>query len=290
MLQNDGYGSPYGHNNEKLIDLEDVNKYTLADYGFTVDSVKSNHFGIDITDPRTGDHLPNEFYESKLEAAVSQVEKELDIVILPRVVKEHHDFYRNDFESHMYLHAHHKPILQVENVRLEYGGSTVFNYPTRWWRIYKLQGHVQMMPTMMLSGDQSSLNLAQVYSGYPMIAGIPHTVGATHAPQMFHLEYVAGMLPPTRSGVTQPHEMHPDLWQIVVKLALKEVFQQYGRLIIGPGIANMRMDIDGVSQSIDTTQSAMYGGASAEIIQLDNDIAKLYAGLKSYYGVNLGLI
>jgi hypothetical protein len=290
MLNNPYGGNPYEHNNPQLVTLEEVNNYTLADFGFTVDAVKANHFGIAVTDPRTGEHLPDAFYKSKLESAVATAEKMLDIVILPRMVREHHDFYRNDFESFMHIHTHHKPILQMENVRLEYGGGTIFNYPTKWWRVDKLYGHLQMLPTLMMSSDGTNLNLAQVYSGYPMIAGIPHTVGNNYAPQMFHVEYVAGMLPPKRSGVTELHEMHPDLWNLVIKIALREVFQQWGRLIIGAGIANMTISIDGVSQSIDTTQSAMYGGASAEIVQLDKDIEDLRKTLKSYYGTNLGLI
>lgn len=281
----------YSHNNKEHIKIEDVEKYTLSDYGLSPESIKANHFGVQITDPRTGEHLPDSFYQSKIESAIAQVEKRLDIVILPRIVTEHHDYYRNDFESHMYVHTFHKPVLQVEKITLEYGRSTIFNYPKHWWRVYNLHGHIQMQPNAMLSGGQGgSLNLAQAYSGYPMIAGVGSIGGSQQGPQMFHVEYVAGMLPPKRSGVTRPHEMHTDLWELIVKITLREVFQQWGRLIIGPGIAGMSMNIDGVSQSIDTTQSAMYGGASAEILQLNEDINGLIAGLKSYYGINLGLI
>ena len=46
-------------------------------------------------------------------------------------------------------------------------------------------------------------------------------------------------------------------------------------LIIGAGIANQSVSIDGVSQSIGTTQSAMYGGASARIQQYTDDINKV---------------
>lgn len=291
MLQSDKSESQYSHNNKKQVDLDEVENYTLADFGWTVDSIKANHFGVQVTDPRTGEHLPDAFYQSKIESAVAQVEKKLDIVILPRVAEEHHDYYRNDFESHMYVHTFHKPILQVENVKLEYGGNTVFNYPTGWWRIYNLQGHIQMQPNAMLSGGQGGqLSLAQAYSGYPMIAGIPNLVGGQQGPQMFHVTYVAGMLPPKRSGVSENHELHSDLWELVTKIALREVFQQWGRLIIGPGIAGMSMDLDGASQSIDTTQSAMYGGASAEILQLNEDIDGLISGLKAHFGINLGLI
>ena len=290
MITNENNGSPYGHNNQKHIELAEVNNYTLADYGLTVEAVKSNHFGVVVTDPRTGEHLPDSFYNAKLESAISTVEKMLDVIILPRVLREHHDYYRNDFESFMYIHTHQKPILQVEDVRLEYGGSMVFKYPTSWWKVYNLAGHIEMLPNMMMSGDQGSLNLAQAYSGYPMIAGIPYTVGNNYAPQLFEITYVGGMLPPQRRGVTQPYEMHPDLWNLIIKVALKEVFQQWGRLIVGAGIANMSISIDGVSQSIDTTQSAMYGGASADIAQLDKDISDHVKTLKAYYGNNLGLI
>ncbi|AIW03335.1 hypothetical protein CPT_Mater178 [Bacillus phage Mater] len=289
-MESNNINGRYGHNNPQALNIEDVEKYTLADYGLTVDAVKINHFGIDITDPRTGEHLPDAFYKAKLEAAVAQAEKMLDIVILPRLLSEHHDFYSNDYQSYTFIHTFHKPILQVEAVRLEYGAGTLYSYPTKWWRVYNLPGHLQMLPNTLLSGGSDGLSLAMAYTQYPMVSGIPATVGNNYAPQMMHVEYVAGMLPPTRSGVTKPNEMHPDLWQMIVKIAVKEVFEQWGRLIIGAGIANMTISIDGVSQSIDTTQSAMYGGASADIVQLNEDIKELYTGLKSYYGTNVGLI
>jgi len=284
------FGNPYSHNNPQALNLEDVNNYRLEDYGFTIDAVKSNHFGIPVTDPRTGEHLPDSFYQAKIEAAVAQAEKMLDIVILPRLLQEHHDFYSGDFSNFAFIHAFHKPILQVESVRIEYGGNSLYAYPSSWWKVYNLPGHIQMLPSTMLTGGSNGMSLAQVYPSLPMMTGINSTVGNNFAPQMMHIEYVAGMLPPKRRGVTMPNEMHPDLWQLIIKMALKEVFEQWGRLIIGAGIANMSMSIDGVSQSIDTTQSAMYGGASADIVQLNEDIAGLYKGLKSYYGTNVGLI
>src|SRR5690606_8460616 len=130
MITNNDNGYPYKHNNPQNIDLSTVENYTLADYGLTFDAVKSNHFGIRVTDPRTGEHLPAAFCNAKIESAVGTVEKMLDMIILPRVITEHHDFYSNDFESFMYIRTHHRPILQVEEVKLEYGRSMVFKYPT----------------------------------------------------------------------------------------------------------------------------------------------------------------
>ncbi|ADH03163.1 tail fiber protein [Bacillus phage W.Ph.] len=283
-------GSPYQHNNKKRIELADVDKLTLADFGFTVDAVKMNHFGINVKDPTTGEYLPDSFYEAKIEQAIAQVEKILDIVIIPRYVEEHADFYRNDFDSYNFIRTRKRPVVQLEKMRMEYGGGTIFSYPTKWWRVYTLEGHIELLPTMLLSSQGQNLSLSNIYSGYPMISGIPSLVGGEYAPQLFHVEYVAGLLPPKRRGVSEDWELSPDLWTLVIKVALKEVLQQWGRLIVGAGIAEMTTQIDGVFQKINTTQSAMYGGASADIMQLDRDIDDLVKGLKSHYGINLGII
>lgn len=289
MLTDGEFQGSQGYN-EKMIDLEDVEKYTLADYGLTVESLKANHFGVEITDPKTGAPLPDQFYESVIESAVAKIEKRLDIVILPRFSSELHDFHRNDYQSHMFVQSYYKPIIQLEKARIEYNGAQVYQFPRSWWRVYNLYGQIQMLPSVMFPSGQNGLSLANAYVGYPIIAGVPAMYNSQTAPQLIRVEYIAGMLPPKRRGVSQPWELHPDLWQLIIKSALKEIFQQWGRLIIGPGIANMSVTFDGIQQSIDTTQSAMYGGASAEIVQLDADIDDLTKRLEAYYGTNLGII
>ena len=68
---------------------------------------------------------------------------------------------------------------------------------------------------------------------------------------------------------------------------MRELFKVGGRLIIGAGIASRTLTIDGVSETINTTQSAMYGGYSAEILQIDQDIDKMLGRLRSYFGQNM---
>ena len=84
--------------------------------------------------------------------------------------------------------------------------------------------------------------------------------------------------------------MHPDLLFLILKASAIHVLEVWGRLIIGPGIASSTLDIDGIMERIDTTQSAMYGGASADILQLNQDVQKLESGLKAYYAINIGII
>ena len=58
-------------------------------------------------------------------------------------------------------------------------------------------------------------------------------------------------------------------------------------IIIGAGIANKTLEVDGITETIGTTQSAMYGGASAQIIQINEDIKELLGALRSYFGTNM---
>ncbi len=56
-------------------------------------------------------------------------------------------------------------------------------------------------------------------------------------------------------------------------------------LIIGAGIANQSVSVDGVSQSIGTTQSAMFGGASARIEAYNKDLKEvLLPALRMRFG------
>ncbi|MGI4657220.1 hypothetical protein ACR2XU_27810 [Klebsiella pneumoniae] len=66
-----------------------------------------------------------------------------------------------------------------------------------------------------------------------------------------------------------------------------EIYQVWGNLIIGAGIANKTLEVDGITETIGTTQSAMYGGASAQILQINEDIKELLDGLRAYFGYNM---
>lgn len=282
--------SPYSHGNPQHIDIAEIEKLTLADYGWTADAVKAYMFGVELKDPETGEVMGDAFYDHIFETAIAKAEKELDIAILPRViVDEHHDYYQSDFNSYMYTHAYKKPILQVESLKLELNGRPIYNYPSNWWKVYTLAGHVELYPTALM---QTGMGMAynDIWGGYPQLAGLPPASGGTFAPQMIHLDYVAGMLPRKRRGVSYDWELPPDLEQLVIKYALREIFQLWGRLIIGAGIASKSLTIDGVSETIVTTQSAMYSGAAADIILINEDIDKLLAGLKSHFGMNFGII
>lgn len=307
------YNEPYSHNNPKLVDLETIESITPSDYGLTPEAIKASMFGVKVVDPNTGNEMGDSFYTYAIETAISKVETELDIVILPRVVTEHKDYNYAEYSSYMFLHAKSKPILQVETLGLEANGSYKRNYPSEWWKVYNRPGHIQVASAPLygaisgnmgggiatfsggasfggfdggyggrLHGGLSSLPNGSSLGGYkpnPVSGGNQNSY-----PQLIHVSYIAGMLPQRRAGVTEEWEMPTLLNELIIKMASKQIFQQWGRLVVPMGVSSKTLTIDGISESVSYTSSATNGAIKSEIGQLDEDIADGLNKLRGYYG------
>lgn len=280
------------HGNPMYVSPENVDSYTIADFGWTPEALKSYMFGVPVKDPATGEEMSDVYYKHYLEVAIAKAEKELDIAILPRFVRnEHHDFFASDFNSYTHTKLYKRPVLYVEDFKLELSGRPLYSYNPEWWRVHNLGGQVEIMPTALMQagtggfGGDIGLGSMTQYGTLPILG-----TQQTFAPQMVHVDYIAGMVPRKRAGISNPWELPADLEQLVLKYALVEVFQQWGRLIIGAGIAEKTLTVDGISETIKTTQSAMYTGSSADIELINRDISKLEANLRSYFGTSFAVV
>ena len=133
-----------------------------------------------------------------------------------------------------------------------------------------------------LHGGLSSLPNGSSLGGYkpnPVSGGNQNSY-----PQLIHVSYIAGMLPQRRAGVTEEWEMPTLLNELIVKMASKQIFQQWGRLVVPMGISSKTLTIDGISESVSYTSSATNGAIKSEIGQLDEDIADGLNKLRGYYG------
>ena len=291
--------APYQEGNPKRIKLSDVDKYTLDDYGLNVGAVKEQLLGINVVDPVTGKTLGDAYYKRAINSAVASVEKKLDIKILPQKKVESKDFYPSDFSAHNYIRTRNRPILQVEEFSMRVNGQPIIQYPSGWWKVNSLGGSISLMPTLgaAMPGYGSYTGnygadyfMGNMYQSAPLLGAPVMNNRTTTSPSLFQIGYIAGMLPQAREGVEEDWEMPQDLQFLILKQAAKDVLEQFGRLLIGAGIASRGLSVDGISENIVTTQSAMYGGAAADIIQLNQDIDNLMSGLKAKYMQRVGII
>src|SRR5690606_22370946 len=156
----------------------------------------------------------------------------------------------------------------------------MYKIPKDWLRVDQLTGQIQLFPT---SGSAGGLIIDARGSLFtPLVQG-----RFGYAPQMWEVKYKAGMTEPTeeakKNQMYRKTDITPDLEELIYKKAAASIMTVWGDLIIGAGIANQSISVDGLSQSVGTTQSAMYGGASARVKQLEQDVKRLMTELYNYY-------
>lgn len=288
-------GSPkniYQPNNPKRIDLNKVEDVTPNDYGLTPALLKTYMFGLNIIDPETKQKFSDTKMQYFIDEAVSNAEEKLGICILPRIIPdERHDYDGNEFKSMNFIQTYEHPILQLEDVSLMYNNTKLVTFPVEWWKIYPREGQIKAFPSIYnAAGGQGMVSNAIAQSvvgisGMNMLS-IPGLYGGQDVPQVSSVTYVAGILPPHRRGMNRDFEMPATLLSLIAKYALRELLEIWGDLIIGAGIASQSINVDGISQSIDTVQSAMYTGGAARISLVNDTIGKLEDVLQNYYGTN----
>lgn len=286
--------STYDINNPKRIDLSKVDDVTPADIGLTPYMIKKYMFGLRIVDPDTKQELDDSVYEHLIDTKIPYAEQQLGIAILPRIIaNERHDYYANDFMHYNYIQTYERPILQVNSVEMVYNNQRLEKFPTSWLKVYTRTGEIEVNPAVIvgdsnvMNGGEAYMDGAQAISSAPLW-GLPGIASTDVVPQALQYTYVAGMLPPTRRGITRDWEVPLDLVQLIAKYVLRELLEIWGDLIIGAGIAGESLSVDGISESTTTTQSAMYTGGAARIKLIDDTIASLEQGLRNRYGYNKG--
>jgi hypothetical protein len=221
--------------------------------------------GVDLRDD-SGKKMSNSTIADKIDQAAAHIEHYLDLYIRPVVfsaddgTQEKHDYRNSDFYSWSYIKLYQYPVISVESVKLLFpSNSELIDYPPEWFKVTKDSGILEMVP------DASTIPLSYLSNG----VYLPEFILAKQmVPQVLEVEYTAGF---------EESKIPMDLNDLIGLRAAIDVMEIMGDLIIGAGIANQSIGIDGMSQSVGTTASAMYGGYSARQEAYGK---KLEAGLK----------
>lgn len=233
------------------------------------DLINNYLFGIDLSDPQ-GNPLPASLFAHYIDSAVDYIQNLLDITISESEFKERHDYIRNDYQNWGFIQLDHNPVKEIKSLKMMYGSRPSVEIPIDWVQLDKLSGQITLFPA---SGSANSLIIGQT----GMLFGFQSQWD--YAPMMWEVEYIAGI---DGDDPSMPVEL---LKEAINKRASCGILNVWGDLIIGAGIANQSVSIDGVSQSIGTTQSAMFGGASARIEAYGKDLKEvLLPALRQKFG------
>lgn len=242
--------------------IEDVNSIFLRD---------NYLFGVPLED-MYGNEMKESLLEHYIRAAIQYTQRMLQITIIPTEVEESHDYYASDFNNWSFMQLFKRPIISVEKISMFLGTREVVTFPKEWIKVSSISGHVQMFPQ---NGGAGGMIIGRGGNMMPLITG-----QYNNAPQLWKVTYKAGM-----------EDIPEDMVEYIMKRASVGILQVWGDLIIGAGIANQTISIDGLSQSIGTTQSPEFSGAGARIKNYTDDMKILEKALRdTYLGINMTVI
>lgn len=224
-------------------------------------------FGVKVRDKETGQDYSDEAYQNAIDTAIGLLETYLDISIGPvRNYKEYKDYNINDYTEWGYFQLDNFPVDSVKSVKLVYyrdedgmvDENQSLTIPQGWLRVNAHDGLIRLVPNGKMPGGLQYGN-----GGF-----FPYLFRQQKVPHAWEITYdfgfCTGMVPVL-------------LNQAISMIAGIIVLITAGHLILGAGIAGTSISLDGLSQSINTTQSAENSGFSSTIKDISD---KLYGTTK----------
>lgn len=224
-------------------------------------------FGVKIRDKETGEEMSEDAYQNAIDTAVSLLEHYLDISIAPvRNYKEYKDYNQNEYYDWGYMQLNNFPLECINSIKLVYfrddngevDNTQTIEIPKNWIRVDAMDGIVRLVPN-----GKFPANLQIGNGGF-----YPELFSVQKVPHAWEVDYNYGFC----SGQV-PVLMN----QAISMIASIIMLITAGHLILGAGIAGTSISLDGLSQSIQTTQSAENSGFSSTIKDISE---KLYGKTK----------
>jgi len=225
--------------------------------------------GISIT-TKDGRSIPEETIKQKILAAQEMVENVLNVKMTRQIYSENRDFHKDEYHNWGFMQVTY-PVRSVLEMSGFIGTTKQTEFPITWVSQMEssdpknLKRTIQIVPAGSTTPEVNSV----VYMGIAPNLGY---WGLGRIPNYWTVQYCTGF-----------DEIPADVLQVIGKLAAIQVFAITGDIVLGSGIAGQSLSYDGLSQSIDTTQSAENSAHSARIRQYQGELKTEMAGLKSFY-------
>lgn len=239
-------------------------------------------FGIEIED-RNGGKLPASTYDFYIQAAQEEVEKYFSIKFMPQIIEENEDYVRDDYYNWGFIKTTY-PIKKAHSLKGYVNDVKQIDFPSEWLSISKSndKSNIPWRQLSLVPVSSKSPQTSTVYSGVAPLAGM---MGYPHIPNYWRMTYTTGF------GQCNAVVVPIDLKKVIGMLASMGIWDIGGNLVLGAGIANMSLSLDGLSQSIGTTSSAENHAYSASIKSYQSQLKESLPRLTEIYcGIRFGVV
>ena len=227
-------------------------------------------YGITIRD-ENGAELPDSVYQFYIDSAIDMAEKRLDIIIRynPNITERHDVRYNERIKGWGFIQVYQKPILEIHSVKIKFSTNNVVDFPIEWVQYDKLRGQIQFIPYYGIS------------TGVVLTPGggylLPTLMAHEYVPQVLEVSYDA--------GYTADSEIPDTLARLIGMMAAIGVLDVGGDIILGmPALSGYTISMDGLTQTVETTNSATSAAYRGRILSYQNQIDRyIIPALQRYY-------
>lgn len=211
---------------------------------------ESDFYGIALNAPNAKD-IEDSVIESYVISATNYFENELSIKILKQTVVETLDFDRIAFQSWGNLRVKN-PIIEVLSVRA--GLNTMKSDIPISWVVVKTPDRPE--------NRTRAIHFVPINSFYVYITGtFLFNYYHDKVPSFFEVKYCTGF-----------DKVPPFLMYAIKILATIPLFNIFGDIVFGAGLASFSLSLDGLSQSLDTTNSSTNAGFGARVLNYTKEL------------------
>jgi hypothetical protein len=225
-------------------------------------------FGIPLKSTLTGEEVSDDMIKHYIDAAVSELEHDLDLYITPVTFEEKHDYKKHEFTWNFnYLKLNHSNVIDIQSVELTFSNAATqgfVQFPLEHVHLMHQEGVMQLVPAF---GTSLSGFLLSAFSGTQFHA--LRAIGLSEFPGGVRIKYRAGF---------EEDKIPMAVIDLIENMAAYKLLTFVGPLIFPYN--SVGISIDGTSQSVGTPGSAFL---SQRIKDLEGIIERGKDAIKGYY-------
>jgi hypothetical protein len=230
-------------------------------------------YGIQIK-AQDGSDLSDDVLRFQIRAAQQEVEKYLEIRLQTKLVEHSSAYYRDDYWNSFPVIKTKLPVKKPLSLIGLLNNIEQITYPKEWLNSKKdSEGNyykkINIIPTSAVASGSAAVIMSGI-TAYVGMQGLSALI-----PDYFTAQYLTGF---------DQDKIPYDVVDLVGKYAAIRVFELAGDIVLGQGgLSSISLGIDGLSQSISTTNSSAGSAYSARIKMYLTDIDNYMKRLKNMY-------
>lgn len=230
-------------------------------------------YGIEIVN-KQGTSINPAFLEWYIRAAQNEIENFLQIRLVKQIVEERSDYYMNEFRGTGFVRTK-LPIKRALSMKGKLGDQQVVSYPEHWLVFNRVNDNSTSRQFLVTpNSNVSETTLSEAVYGTNIIASLG-LVNRDQVASYWEIKYITGF------DILNPPF---DIMNLVGKMASIGLFDIMGDIALGTAaLASYSLSIDGLSQSISTTNSATSAAYNARVLAYQKEIKDTLEKLKGVY-------